>query len=307
MQTSASLAARRAALAVVLLLGLARHAAAADSSLELYYGPDQADWLTLRTLEVKLDGLALTVPLPAKERDPAQAVLRSPLSVGAHRLDVTVGLDSKSKVFTYVEGTRFTMRGVLQLDALAGDVVEVRARVVRVEGVTVKWEDRARLALDATIRRIGQPPLEVAGTPADAEAPRPPVAPVVAAAAAATAPAPVAAAAGAACRLPPIRFAFDSSSLSAEAEASLDAFAACLAGGRRSVRLEGHCDSHGPDAYNEWLGAQRAAAAARRLRERGVAPELITVRSMSAGRPVCTEGTRACSARNRRVEATVLE
>jgi outer membrane protein OmpA-like peptidoglycan-associated protein len=339
MQTFALLAARRAALAVALLLGPAGHAVAADASLELFYGPDQPDRLTLRKLEVKLDGLPLPVPLPAKGSDPTQAALRGPLSAGAHRLDVTVGLDSDPKVFTYLEGTRFTMRGVLQLDAQAGDVVEVRARVIRVEGVTVKWEDRARLALDATIRRVGQPPVEVAGTPAPAEAPRPAAAPVVAAAAAAAAAAPppaptpspapaaepspaaapvaapVAAAAPRApepavatpCKLSPVRFAFDSSTLSAESAASLDAFAACLAGSARPVRVEGHCDSHGPDVYNEWLGAQRAAAAARRLRERGVAPERITVRSMSAGSPTCADGTKACSARNRRVEATVLE
>jgi outer membrane protein OmpA-like peptidoglycan-associated protein len=320
MPTVSSRAARRAVLAVALLLGPAHRAAAAEASLEFFYGPNQSSWLTQRTLEVKVDGTPLTLPAPPTAPGAGQPLFRGPLGAGAHRLDVVTALDGDSSVFTYVEGARVTMRGVLQLDAQPGDVVEVRAKIVRVEGLTVKWEDRARLALDATIRRTGQPAVEVAGTAAPVETSKPSAA-VAAAAAAAPAPAPVAAPPApkpaaavaaapkpaAACTLAPVRFAFDSSALTAEAGASLDAFAACLAASGRAVRLEGHCDGQGPDVYNEWLGAQRAAAAARHLRERGVAPQKITVRSMSAGSPVCTGGGRACNARNRRVEATVLE
>jgi outer membrane protein OmpA-like peptidoglycan-associated protein len=85
----------------------------------------------------------------------------------------------------------------------------------------------------------------------------------------------------------------------------LDKLAACLAASGRKVRLEGHTDDRGPEGYNEWLGAQRAAAAARRLREQGVPADRITVRSLSSGQPLCSEPRRACRARNRRVEAVV--
>jgi len=316
--------------ALVLAAGPAR---AADGSLEIFHGPDEAEWLTLRTLEFKLDGQALGVPLPVQPRDASKILFQRPVNAGAHRLDVVALLDGESSVFTYVDKVRFTMRGVLQLDVQPGDVVEVRTRVMDQPGVTVKWEDRHRLSLEATIRRTGQAPVAVvaqtdataaapapAAAPPPAPAPAPVAAPPPAPVAApppppAPAPAPVAAPApaprpqppAAACALQPIRFAFAKADLTAEGEAALDAFAACLAAGGRRVRLEGHTDATGPSEYNEWLGAQRAAAAARHLRARGLAPDRITVRSMSAGSPVCTEADRACRARNRRVEATVLE
>jgi outer membrane protein OmpA-like peptidoglycan-associated protein len=295
--------------AVALLLAAAAPAAASEASLELFYGHDSSGWLALRSLEVKLDGVPLPVQTPQKGGDPAQVLLRGPLTTGAHRLDVAAGLEGNSTVFTYVEDVRFTMRGVLQLDVQPGDVVEVRSHVVAADGVTVKWEDRFRLALDATVRK-GAHPVVAAAPATPAPAPEAAPAPAPEAAAATLAPQPAARpppAHAERCALPPVRFAFDKATLTADAEAALDAFAACLAGSGGAVRLEGHCDGQGPDLYNEWLGAQRAAAAARRLRERGVAPERITVRSMSAGSPTCTDVSVACNARNRRVEAVVLE
>lgn len=312
---AAGLALRRSLAAA--LLAAAWPAAASDASMVFSHGPDQREWLTLRTLEVRVDGVPIPVGLPDAKSDPTQAtaVTRGPLSAGSHRLDVKAGFDGASDVFTYVDGVRVTMRGVLQLDVQPGDVVEVRSRVVRQDGVTVKWEDRYRLALDATIRRSGQqvavapvtgsqaaPDAPAVASPAPAQpAPAQP-----APAPAAPMPAPAAAPARAACSLAPIRFAFAKSELTAEAAAALDQLAGCLVAGGAAVRLEGHCDAQGPEVYNQWLGAQRAAAAARHLRERGVPPERITVRSLSAGQPVCTEPGAACNARNRRVEAVVL-
>jgi outer membrane protein OmpA-like peptidoglycan-associated protein len=327
----------RLALAALLLLA-ARPAASAEGDLELFHGPDQSEWLTLRTLEVRLDGLPLPVPLPGRGHDPAKVLLRGPLPRGAHRLDVVVVADGDSTVFTYVDGLRFTMRGVLQLDVVTGDVVEVHTRVLAQEGMTVKWEDRYRLSLEATVRRSGQLPVTStaqaeptvvvapAAAPAAVAAPAPAAAAPAAVAAPSAAAAPALAAAAVAapvagpsrrpsprpattagCAVAPIQFAFDQSALPPEAEAALDRFSACLAASGRAVRVEGHCDDQGPDSYNEWLGAQRAAAAARHLRQRGVAPERITVRSRSAGAPVCTAADRACRARNRRVEIVVLD
>lgn len=117
--------------ALLLAAGPARAAAAAaDGSLEIFHGPDQADWLTLRALQLELDGQALAVPLPARPPDAAKVLFQQPVAAGAHRLDVVALLDGDSSVFTYVDKVRFTMRGVLQLDVQPGDVVEVRTRVV---------------------------------------------------------------------------------------------------------------------------------------------------------------------------------
>ncbi|HET8733394.1 MAG TPA: hypothetical protein VFM45_06430, partial [Anaeromyxobacteraceae bacterium] len=135
------------------LLAAARPAAASDASLVFAHGPDQREWLTLRAIEVKVDGVPIPVASPDAKGDPTQAraVTRGPLAAGSHRLDVKAGFTGASDVFTYVDDVRVTMRGVLQLDVQPGDVVEVHSRVVRQDGVTVKWEDRYRLALDATI------------------------------------------------------------------------------------------------------------------------------------------------------------
>jgi outer membrane protein OmpA-like peptidoglycan-associated protein len=330
--TAAVRTATRAAVAVALLLAGASRAAAADASLELFYGPDESEWLTLRTIQVLLDGQPVAAPVPARGADTTRPFATAPVSAGAHRLEVTTTYDGDSKVFTYVDSVGFKMRGLLQLDVLAGDVVTVRARVVAQPGVTVQWQDRFRLALDARVRRTATtelaaapeavPAAPPAATPAPAAAP--PAAPAPTAApgpSQAVAPAPAVAAPSAArqpaarpptaaattCALAPIRFGFDQATLGAEAEGALDGFAGCLVSSGRAVRLEGHTDSQGPDVYNEWLGAQRAAAAARRLRERGVAAERITVRSLSAGKPICTDETIACRSRNRRVEAVVAE
>jgi peptidoglycan-associated lipoprotein len=310
----------RAALAAALLCAALPRAAADDPSLELSYGPDETGWLTLRSLRVVLDGRPLQLAPPSRADDPARPLLRAPLFPGAHKLVVEAGLEGDSAVFTYVEGHLFTMRGVLQVEVLPGDVVAVRARVVAQPGVTVQWQDRFRLALDATVRHTQQ--AEVAAvptataTPASAstlsstaahpETPTPAPAPMAIPTPAAAPARPVRPPAPA-CALQPVRFAFGQATLTAEGEAALDRLAACLSRSGRTVRLEGHTDGLGSPAYNEWLGTQRAAAAARRLRLQGVAPERITVRSLSAASPACAEGGPGCNARNRRVEALVLE
>jgi OOP family OmpA-OmpF porin len=321
--TAAVRTATRAAIAVALLLAGASRAAAADASLELFYGPDESEWLTLRTIQVLLDGQPVAAAVPARGADTTRPFATAPVAAGAHRLEVTTTYDGDSKVFTYVDSVGFKMRGLLQLDVLAGDVVTVRARVMAQPGVTVQWQDRFRLALDARVRRTATTELAAApeaipaappaaATPAPAAAPEPaqaaaPAPPAAAPPAARQPPARPPAAAATACALAPIRFAFDQATLGAEAEGALDGFAGCLVASGRAVRLEGHTDNQGPDVYNEWLGAQRAAAAARRLRQHGVAAERITVRSLSAGQPICTEDTIACRSRNRRVEAVVAE
>jgi len=76
--------------------------------------------------------------------------------------------------------------------------------------------------------------------------------------------------------LPTAHFAFDSASISGDAESALGALARCfvsgpLAGAR--MNLVGHADPRGGVAYNLALGQQRAGSVATFLSHRGVAEQ----------------------------------
>lgn len=68
-----------------------------------------------------------------------------------------------------------------------------------------------------------------------------------------------------------------------------------------SVRLEGHTDLKGSDAYNDELGKQRANALAEALAEKGVAKDKITIASFGKRQPIHQEMEEALQAANRRV------
>jgi len=160
MHSSAPTSRRSLRLALAaLVLAAATPAAAADAALEFTWGPVRSEWLALRSLEVLVDGVPAKVAMPEKPYDPqkAEVTTRLPLASGAHQLEVVATFDGDSSVFTYVDGVRFTMRGVQELDAKPGDAVAVRAHVVARDGVTVKWEERYGLVLDATVRQGAVP------------------------------------------------------------------------------------------------------------------------------------------------------
>jgi len=66
------------------------------------------------------------------------------------------------------------------------------------------------------------------------------------------------------------------------------------------VLIEGHCDERGTNEYNLALGERRAQAAKAYLARRGVQASRISIVSYGEERPVCTDRTEACWARNRR-------
>jgi peptidoglycan-associated lipoprotein len=66
------------------------------------------------------------------------------------------------------------------------------------------------------------------------------------------------------------------------------------------VLIEGHCDERGTNEYNLALGEKRAKAAMNYLVAQGVQASRITIISYGKERPVCTEKTEACWAKNRR-------
>lgn len=103
-----------------------------------------------------------------------------------------------------------------------------------------------------------------------------------------------------------IRFDFDKYAIRPDAATILDADAQWLNRNRgHLVLIEGHCDERGTSDYNLALGAQRARATMNYLVAHGVAASRITVVTYGQERPVCTDRTEACWAKNRRARLLV--
>ncbi|MBI3454284.1 MAG: peptidoglycan-associated lipoprotein Pal [Candidatus Rokubacteria bacterium] len=69
--------------------------------------------------------------------------------------------------------------------------------------------------------------------------------------------------------------------------------------------IEGHCDERGTNEYNLALGERRAKATRDYLASLGIESSRITVISYGEERPLCTERTEECWARNRRAHFLV--
>lgn len=111
----------------------------------------------------------------------------------------------------------------------------------------------------------------------------------------------------AACTLKPVPFPSNRATLDSASKKALDRFAACLAVSSGAVRLEGHCDRLGAEGYNLQLGERRADAVLEYLRGKGLSSVRLSSRSLGWSTPRCTEKTVACRARNRRVEAVLVD
>jgi peptidoglycan-associated lipoprotein len=73
------------------------------------------------------------------------------------------------------------------------------------------------------------------------------------------------------------------------------------------ILIEGHCDERGTNEYNLALGDRRAKAARDYLIALGVASNRIEMLSYGEERPLCTEHTEECWAKNRRAHFVVLK
>jgi peptidoglycan-associated lipoprotein len=85
--------------------------------------------------------------------------------------------------------------------------------------------------------------------------------------------------------LPEAFFEFDATQPEPPAPTTLDAVATCLKTGPlrgKRVRLVGHADPRGTDAYNKKLGRSRAESVAKYLEEHGVARDRILVETHGA-------------------------
>ena len=103
-----------------------------------------------------------------------------------------------------------------------------------------------------------------------------------------------------------VLFGYDSSQLSADAMATLDAQAALLnAKPSFRVKIEGHADERGTREYNLALGERRASAARDYLVAKGVDGSRIRIVSYGKERPAVVGSNEDAWAKNRR-SVTVL-
>ena len=100
-----------------------------------------------------------------------------------------------------------------------------------------------------------------------------------------------------------VLFDFDRSDLSAAARSQLDGLMGKLSHANvASIRVVGHTDSVGTDAYNEGLSERRASSVVEYLLTQGLAPEKLTSEGKGESEPVADNETEEGRAQNRRVE-----
>jgi peptidoglycan-associated lipoprotein len=107
-----------------------------------------------------------------------------------------------------------------------------------------------------------------------------------------------------------VKFGFNKSGLSPEAQQALDDFAKRIKDENKPVYVEvqGHTDNVGSDKYNEALGLSRAQAVYRYLNQKGGFPlHRMNVISYGKTAPVADNKTRQGRSQNRRVALVVLD
>ena len=104
-------------------------------------------------------------------------------------------------------------------------------------------------------------------------------------------------------RLRGVEFGFDSSEITPESsvvlEVAADQLARCPS---IRIRVDGHTDSVGPEAYNEGLSERRAESTQRYLVDRGVEADRVTVMGLGESDPIAPNATPEGRAMNRRVD-----
>ncbi len=100
-----------------------------------------------------------------------------------------------------------------------------------------------------------------------------------------------------------IRFGFDQSTLGSDSQGTLQKLADCLKKAPpKALLISGHCDERGTTQYNIALGARRAEAAKKYLSDLGVGGVKLETVSFGKEKPICTQASEDCWAKNRRDE-----
>lgn len=104
----------------------------------------------------------------------------------------------------------------------------------------------------------------------------------------------------------PINFDYDKSDIRDDQKSKIQTAATFLKG-NPTIRLtvEGHCDERGSEEYNLALGDRRANAVKKALAELGIAENRVVTVSYGEERPVCSDKTEECYAKNRRAAFTL--
>lgn len=106
-----------------------------------------------------------------------------------------------------------------------------------------------------------------------------------------------------------VYFGFDKFDISSDMEPRV-ATAAKIGKGEASaynIKLEGNCDEWGSDEYNYALGLKRAEAVKKALVAEGVEESRISMVSFGESNPTCTDKTKECWDKNRRVNFKLLQ
>ncbi len=106
-----------------------------------------------------------------------------------------------------------------------------------------------------------------------------------------------------------VNFDFDKDEIRSDGAVILDEAAGMLTGAHTGarVRIEGHTDATGPDAYNQGLSERRANSVRSYLVSHGVDASRLTTVGYGESSPIADNGTREGRALNRRVELQVEE
>ncbi len=109
-------------------------------------------------------------------------------------------------------------------------------------------------------------------------------------------------------KLPTIYFAFDKYNLNPDMQVKVSKAAQLgkTTASEYNVKLEGNCDEWGSDEYNFALGLERAQTVKKALVAEGIDANRISMVSYGKSNPVCTAQTKACYAKNRRVNFKLL-
>lgn len=100
-----------------------------------------------------------------------------------------------------------------------------------------------------------------------------------------------------------VLFAFDSAQLTSEARDQLQGLMSKLGSAEVvSIKVIGHTDSQGSDAYNQKLSERRASSVADFLLSQGLAPNKVSSQGLGESQPVADNDSEQGRAQNRRVE-----
>jgi peptidoglycan-associated lipoprotein len=104
-----------------------------------------------------------------------------------------------------------------------------------------------------------------------------------------------------------VYFAFDRYDLDDSAKTTVKGLAAMMGKMNAKVVVEGSCDERGTKEYNIALGEKRANAAKQYLISLGIPSAKIDTISYGKEKPICTESTEECWAKNRRDHFVLVE